>query len=178
MTRWGSTRRGRFAFSWDVTALNRPKVWADWTDENTWTVAVSWGDSNSDALSFYVDLRLPEEGLQTLVRRWTTLADFPDRLTVGPPLTLTQMGRIVGKGLAQAFAPIIDLASKFQRETVAALGRMESVRLEGRAMGLDPDIPEAIIRKAMDLSRTSTRPFLPTLDTLWMAEIKRRSETR
>lgn len=176
MTRWGSTRRGRFAISWDVTAFNRPKVWTDWTDERTWTVALSWGDGNSDALSVYVDLHPPQEGIQTLIRRWTTLADFPDRLTVGPPLTLGQMGRLVGKGLAQVFAPIIDLASKWQGETVAALGRMESVRLEGRAMGMDATIPEEVIQRAMNLSRTSTRPFLPTLETLWQAEVRKRVE--
>lgn len=157
MTRWGSTRKGRFAFSWDVTAFNRPKVWTDWTDEKTWTVAVSWGDGNSDALSFYVDLRLPQEGLQTLVRRWTTLADFPDRLTVGPPWTLTQMGRIVGKGLAQVFAPIANLfqSSAAVQEAIRGAEAVEAWRMEAKAMGMTPDEASEIVVRAYKRSAAS-----------------------
>lgn len=128
------------------------------------------GLESASTTAFVVTLDLPSEGVRSMVARWTILADFPDRLTVGPPLTIAQMGRIVGKGLVKALQPIANLfESSPLRDALKAIARVQQIETLAPAMGIDG---AGIVGQAEAEAVISPLPFRVILDRRWSEAVQ------
>lgn len=124
------------------------------------------GLESASTTPFLVTLDLPSTGVRTMVKKWTTLADFPAPLTKGYPMTLQEFGRTMAKGLGVLVAGI---SSLFNREGFTLALRLQEIQVEGRALGMTDEDIQGIIRTASLAAARSTGPesALTILDRYW-----------